>query len=123
MRWSRVQASSRLVSSSARGTLSSTALPIRLTTANDTRAGRCPPPQGARAGQDRRHQRRPAAGGELDLQVVDLAGEPPVAVDQLPVEQVQPGLQDAAGHGGQLPALVRTISGIVTTATTSSRSR
>src|SRR5512132_492219 len=79
--------------------------------------------EGPGAGQDGRDQRRAAALGELELEVVDLAGEPAVAVDELAVEQVQPGFEDAAGHGGQLPALVRTINGIVTTATTRSRSR
>src|SRR5215216_4349581 len=82
-----------------------------------------PAAERAGAGQDRGHLRWPAALGDLELQVVDLAGEPAVLVDQLPVEQVQPGFQDAAGHGGQLPALVRTINGIVATATTRSRSR
>jgi hypothetical protein len=82
-----------------------------------------PAAEGPGAGQDGRDQRRAAALGQLELEVVDLAGEPPVAVDQLAVEQVQPGFQDAAGHGGQLPALVRTIRGIVATATTRSRSR
>src|SRR6266545_4570199 len=45
----------------------------------------------ARPGQDRGHQRRAAAVGDLQLEIVDLAGEPTVLVDQLPVEQVQPG--------------------------------
>ena len=59
----------------------------------------------------------------LGAEVVDLAGEPAVLVDQLPVEQVQLRQEDAAGHGAQLPALVRTISGIVATATTTSSTR
>ena len=76
-----------------------------------------------RAGQDGRHRRRAAVFGELQLQVVDLAGQPAVAVDQLPVQQVQSRVEGAAGHGAQLPALVRTIRGMVTTATTSSSRR
>src|SRR5215211_4658280 len=81
-----------------------------------------PAAEGPRAGQDGRHHRRAAAGGDLQLEVVDLAGQPAVGVDQLAVEQVEPGFQDAAAHGRQLPALVRTIRGMVATATTS-RSR
>src|SRR5215213_4802717 len=76
-----------------------------------------------RAGQDGRHHRRAAAPGDLQLEVVDLAGQAAVGVDQLAVQQVQPGFQDAAAHGRQLPALVRTIRGIVATATTSRSSR
>ena len=89
----------------------------------DPEAATDPPAQRPRPGQNRRHRRRAAAGGELQLEVVDLAGEPAVLVDQLAVQQVQSRLQDAAGHGGQLPALVKTINGIVATATTTSTSR
>src|SRR4029453_15289206 len=64
-----------------------------------------PAAEGAGAGQDGGHQRRAAAVGDGELEVVDLAGQPPVAVDELAVEQVQPGFEDAAGHGGQLPPL------------------
>ena len=110
---SRVQASSRSVSSSALTTRSRMALPISVTALNGTRAGR----------RDGGHQRRAAAGGEGQLQVVDLAGQAAVGVDQLAVQQLQGGGQGASGHGGQLPALVRTISGMVATATTTSKRR
>src|SRR5215208_8392803 len=77
-----------------------------------------PAAEGAGAGEDRRHHRRPTAVRELQLKVVDLAGVLAVLVDQLPVEQLQPGLEDPSGHRGQLPALVSTSNGIVATATT-----
>src|SRR5829696_10390400 len=77
-----------------------------------------PAAEGPRASEDRRHHRRPTAVRELELEVVDLAGVLTVLVDQLPVEQLQPGLQAPSSHRGQLPTLVSTSNGIVTTATT-----
>src|SRR5829696_2549124 len=77
-----------------------------------------PAAEGTGAGEDRRHHRRPTVVRELKLEVVDLAGVPAVLVDQLPVEQLQPGLEDPSSHRGQLPTLVSTSNGIVTTATT-----
>src|SRR5215218_7543980 len=86
-----------------------------------------PPPEPAaerpRPGQDGRHRRRAAAGGELQLEVVNLARQAAILVDQLPVEQVQSRVHGAAGHRDQLPALVRIINGIVATATTTSNRR
>src|SRR5215212_11532357 len=82
-----------------------------------------PAAERSRAGQDGRDHRLAAALGHLQLEVVDLAGQAAVGVDQLAVQQVQPGFQDAAAHGRQLPALVRIIRGMVATATTSRSSR
>src|SRR6266516_327072 len=56
------------------------------------------PRQRARAGQDRGDVRRPAALRKAELQVVDLAGEPGVLVEELAVEQVQPRIEHASGH-------------------------
>src|SRR5215211_6394160 len=61
---------------------------------------------------------RPTAVRELELEVVDLAGVLAVLVDQLPVEQLQPGLEDPSSHRGQPPTLVSTSNGIVATGTT-----
>ena len=51
----------------------------------------------------------------LELEVVDLAAQPPVAVAQLAVEQVERGVEHPSGR--HRPALVMIISGIVATAT------
>src|SRR5215217_498175 len=77
-----------------------------------------PAAEGTGAGEDRHHYRRPTAVRELQLEVVDLADVLAVPVDQLPVQQLQPGLEDPSSHRGQLPTLVSISNGIVATATT-----
>ena len=56
------------------------------------------------------------------LEVVDLAAQPSVAVAQLAVEEVERGVEDPAG-GHQAPALVMIISGIVASATSTRMTR
>jgi hypothetical protein len=51
----------------------------------------------------------------------DLAAQPAGAVDQLAVEQLEPGVQHPSGH--QLPPLVMIISGMVAAETTTSTTR
>src|SRR5829696_1948102 len=62
-----------------------------------------PAAEGPRASEDRRHHRRPTAVRELELEVVDLAGVLTVLVDQLPVQQLQPGLDDPSSHRVSFP--------------------
>ncbi|MCU1393162.1 MAG: hypothetical protein JWM34_1590 [Ilumatobacteraceae bacterium] len=57
-----------------------------------------------------------------DLDVVDVAAQNPVAIDQLAIEEIERRVQDA-GRLGHDPPLVMIISGMVATATTTSTTR
>src|ERR687897_654697 len=76
---------------------------------------------------NREFGRRSLTAGRAQLHVVDLAGEPPVAIDDLPVEQLEPQEESSPCRrfrvGHYVPAFVAIISGMVTAATTSSTTR
>ena len=61
--------------------------------------------------------RLPLASGSVELEVVDLAAQAIVAVDELTVQELEPGMEDPTG-GHHAPALVMIINGIVATDTT-----
>src|SRR5262245_44667287 len=75
-----------------------------------------PPAAGAleeRAGAgDDRHHVELTLGRALELEVVHVAAQPALAVPELAVEELQPGIEDAAGH--PVPPFVMMSSGIVT---------
>src|SRR4051812_42069708 len=73
-----------------------------------------PTGQRARAGQDGGHHRRPVlvALGHGQLQVVDLARQSSVAVEDLPVEQAQTRVQASPWAHDYCPALVTIIKGM-----------
>src|SRR3954471_18492552 len=71
----------------------------------------------ARSGDDRDDHGGSAVLRNLELEVVDVAHQPLVVIDELPVEEVQAGVERAWGSH-QLPPLVASISGMAATAAT-----
>jgi hypothetical protein len=71
-----------------------------------------PGEEGSRPAQDRGEMDVAEFVGLGQLDVVDLAAEPALTVDELSIEQAESGVDDAAG-GHHAPALVMIMSGIV----------
>ena len=77
--------------------------------------------QRARPGDERGDVELAGVGRAFELEVVDVPAEAAVAVAQLVVEELQPGVEDTSGHPA--PPLVMMSSGIVTMETTTRMTR
>ncbi len=68
-------------------------------------------------------EHRPSIVAIDELEVVDLARRPPIAVDHLAIEELQLRLDPRRKVGGHAPALVTIMSGMVITDTMRSSTR